>query len=166
MSQDPMQPAGPANTGAEGGEPVPQPAPVPRPPTTPGPPGMPHLARTSGLAAASLVLGILGFLSCGLTGFVGLVLGIVALVGISRSAGRLRGQGIAVAVNVGLLVLFDSRNAISSRSTGRPMGNTGRTSPCSFPASGEAESPKVQHLPPREQVASDGHQDAHLVLVS
>ena len=83
MSQDPMPPA---------------PEPVPALPSpTPAPPGVPHMARTSGLAAASLILGILGFLSCGLTGLVGLVFGVVALMAISKSAGRLRGQGMAVA---------------------------------------------------------------------
>ena len=52
--------------------------------------------QTSGLAVASLVLGILGFVSCGITGLVGVILGIVALVGINKSAGALRGQGLAV----------------------------------------------------------------------
>ncbi|MHC4447772.1 MAG: DUF4190 domain-containing protein, partial [Planctomycetota bacterium] len=97
MSEDPMQP-GPASD--ETPPPVtPAPPPVvPAPPTTPAPPGVPHLtARTSGLAATSLILGILGFLSCGLTGLVGLIFGIVALVGINRNPGHLRGQGIAVA---------------------------------------------------------------------
>jgi prepilin-type processing-associated H-X9-DG protein len=52
-------------------------------------------ARTSGLAITSLVLGILGI--CGITALVGLVLGIVALVKINRSGGRLSGQGLAIA---------------------------------------------------------------------
>ncbi|MHC4248421.1 MAG: DUF4190 domain-containing protein [Planctomycetota bacterium] len=54
-------------------------------------------AKTSGLAIASLVLGILGLLTCGLTAIVGLVLGIVALVKIGKSRGRLGGQGLAIA---------------------------------------------------------------------
>ncbi len=52
--------------------------------------------KTSGLAVTSLVLGILGFLTCGLTGLVGGILGVVALVGINNSRGHLRGQGVAV----------------------------------------------------------------------
>jgi prepilin-type processing-associated H-X9-DG protein len=54
-------------------------------------------SKTSGLAVTSLVLGILGLLTCGLTSLVGLVLGIVALVRINKSQGQLRGQGLAIA---------------------------------------------------------------------
>jgi len=54
-------------------------------------------SKTSGLAVTSLVLGILGVLTCGLTSLVGLVLGIVALVRINKSQGQLRGQGLAMA---------------------------------------------------------------------
>ncbi len=53
--------------------------------------------KTSGLAIASLVLGILGLFCFGLTAVVGLVLGIVALVKINKSQGRLAGKGIAIA---------------------------------------------------------------------
>ena len=52
-------------------------------------------ARTSGMAIASLVLGILGL--CGITALVGLILGIISLVKINRSGGRLSGQGLAIA---------------------------------------------------------------------
>jgi len=52
---------------------------------------------TSGLAIASLVLGVLGILSCGITALVGLALGIVALVRINRSRGAQKGQGVAIA---------------------------------------------------------------------
>ena len=62
----------------------------------PPPTNQPLRAKTSGLAVASLVLGILGFLTCGLTGLVGAILGVVALIGISKSAGTLRGQGMAI----------------------------------------------------------------------
>ena len=55
----------------------------------------PAPVKTSGLAVASLVLGLLGF--CGITAIIGLVLGIVAKVKISRSNGRLKGGGLAVA---------------------------------------------------------------------
>jgi prepilin-type processing-associated H-X9-DG protein len=53
--------------------------------TTPG-------APTSGMAITSLVLGIVG---C--TALVGLVLGIIALVRIDKSQGRLGGRGLAIA---------------------------------------------------------------------
>ena len=59
------------------------------------------VSRTSGLAIASLILGILGFCTFGLAGIVGVVLGIVGLIVISRSAGQLKGAGLAVA---GLIV--------------------------------------------------------------
>jgi competence protein ComGC len=53
--------------------------------------------KTSGLAIASLVLGGLGMCSAGLTGLVGLILGIVALVSINKSQGQLGGKGLAIA---------------------------------------------------------------------
>jgi hypothetical protein len=62
------------------------------------PPSFPTAAaqpKTSGLAITSLVLGVLGF--CGITAVVGLILGIIALVKISRSQGRLTGNGFAIA---------------------------------------------------------------------
>lgn len=60
-------------------------------------PAMNVAAKTSGLAITSLVLGVLGAVSCGLTALVGLVLGIVALVKINKSQGRLSGSGLAIA---------------------------------------------------------------------
>lgn len=62
--------------------------------------GTPAAAKTSGLAISSLVLGVLGFFTCGLTAVVGLILGIVALVKISNSKGAVRGQGLAIAGTV------------------------------------------------------------------
>ena len=62
------------------------------------PPSLPTSAaatKTSGLAIASLVLGVLGF--CGVTAVVGLILGIVALVKINRSQGGLTGNAFAIA---------------------------------------------------------------------
>jgi prepilin-type processing-associated H-X9-DG protein len=53
-------------------------------------------AKTSGLAIASLVLGITGIL-CGVTAIPGLILGIAALARIGRSQGRLTGKGLAIA---------------------------------------------------------------------
>ena len=52
--------------------------------------------KTSGMAITSLVLGILGLFTCGVTSLVGLILGIIALVKINRSAGRLSGNGLAI----------------------------------------------------------------------
>ncbi len=60
----------------------------------------PAATKTNKLAIASLVLGVLGTLTCGLTALVGLVLGIVALVKVKNSQGRLGGQGIAIAGTV------------------------------------------------------------------
>jgi len=53
-------------------------------------------ARTSGLAIAALVLGILGLFTCGVTAVIGVVLGIIALVQISRSKGQLGGEVVAI----------------------------------------------------------------------
>jgi hypothetical protein len=63
-------------------------------------------AKTSGMAIASLVLGIFGF-TC-VTAIVGLVLGILAQVKISRSGGKLKGTGLAIAgiILSGLMMLM------------------------------------------------------------
>jgi hypothetical protein len=58
-------------------------------------PVTPAEAKTSGMAIASLILGILGI--CGITALVGLILGIISLGKINRSSGRLSGQGLAIA---------------------------------------------------------------------
>ncbi len=52
-------------------------------------------AKASGLAIASLVVGILSIIP--LLGIVALILGLIALSAISKSAGRLSGKGLAVA---------------------------------------------------------------------
>jgi prepilin-type processing-associated H-X9-DG protein len=54
-------------------------------------------AKTSGLAIASLVLGILGVFTCGVTALIGLVLGIIAMIKVKQSRGVLSGGGIALA---------------------------------------------------------------------
>ncbi|HKW29710.1 MAG TPA: DUF4190 domain-containing protein [Verrucomicrobiae bacterium] len=58
-------------------------------------------AKTSGMAITSLVLGILGIVTCGITVLlsapVGLILGIVAMNKIGKSSGQLRGKGLALA---------------------------------------------------------------------
>lgn len=58
-------------------------------------------SKTSGLAIAGLIAGALGLCTFGLGGIVGLVLSILALRKIGRSAGGVGGRGLAVA---GLIV--------------------------------------------------------------
>ena len=53
--------------------------------------------KKSGLAIASLVLGILGLFTCGATALIGLVLGIIAIVRVKQSRGGLSGGGMALA---------------------------------------------------------------------
>ena len=70
--------------------------------------------KTSGLAIASMVLGILSVLTCGITAIPAVILGIISLVQIEKSGGRLTGRvfaivGIAVPVvvcflGIGLLI--------------------------------------------------------------
>jgi len=52
--------------------------------------------KTSGLAIAALILGILAFFTCGLTIIPALICGIIALVKISGSRGGLKGTGMAI----------------------------------------------------------------------
>ena len=68
----------------------------------------PAPAKKSGMAIASLILGIAGVLSCGTTALVGLILGIIAMVKIKKSNGALRGGGIALAGTIvsGIFVLM------------------------------------------------------------
>ena len=54
-------------------------------------------AKTSGMAISSLVLGILGVFTCGVTALIGLILGIIAMVKVKNSGGKLGGGGIALA---------------------------------------------------------------------
>jgi prepilin-type processing-associated H-X9-DG protein len=70
---------------------------VPPAPTPPGLGASAPQARTSRLAIASLVLGILGLFTCGVTALVGLILGIVSMVKINKSNGALGGRGLALA---------------------------------------------------------------------
>jgi len=73
-------------------------APPPLPPRLPSAPAAatdPNSPpKTSGMAIASLVLGITGF--CGITALIGMILGIVATMRISKSNGRLKGKGLAI----------------------------------------------------------------------
>lgn len=82
---------------------APPPASAGRPAISPGGP-----TKTSGMAITSLVLGILGIVTCGVTSLFGAILGIIALVRINKSQGHLSGNGLAIAgiVTSGLFVLF------------------------------------------------------------
>jgi general secretion pathway protein G len=51
---------------------------------------------SSGLATASLVCGILGFFTGGLTGLIAVILGHIALLKIRRSGGTVEGRGLAI----------------------------------------------------------------------
>ncbi len=53
--------------------------------------------KTSGLAIAALVLGILSFFSFGITAIPALIFGIISLVKIEKSGGRITGRGFAIA---------------------------------------------------------------------
>ena len=64
-------------------------------------------AKTSGLAIAALVCGIAGLCTAGLGGIAGIILGIVAMVKVKRSAGQLKGKGLAiVGIIVGILSIL------------------------------------------------------------
>lgn len=65
---------------------------------SPEPDQMPVVPRTSGLAIASLVCGILAFLCVGpCASLPGLILGIIALSAVAASRGGLTGRGLAIA---------------------------------------------------------------------
>src|ERR1051325_6925523 len=81
--------------------------PLPPRPNTPATfPGV--VPRTSGLAISSLILGILGIITCGISSLVGIILGSVALAQIKKSGGQLKGEGLAIAglCVSGLFLLF------------------------------------------------------------
>lgn len=105
------------NSGPDGAPAVPPPAPPPPPPPpapppawggTAGPPpgsiyGNPYgygttgLPRTSGLAIASMVLGIVSIVLCGITALIGLPMGYAAKKQIRESNGTITGDGMATA---------------------------------------------------------------------
>jgi prepilin-type processing-associated H-X9-DG protein len=57
----------------------------------------PPAPKTSGLAIASLVCGIIGPCTLGLASLIGIILGIVGLVKIGNAGGAVRGKGLAIA---------------------------------------------------------------------
>jgi hypothetical protein len=78
------------------------PAPRPTPATPPYSPagaapayGAAVQPKTSGLAIASLILGILG--ACGITALLGIIFGVISLKQIRQSKGQLKGEGLAIA---------------------------------------------------------------------
>jgi len=60
-------------------------------------PPLPESPRTSGLAVAGLICGIVGLCTCGVGGLVGLVLSLAAMGQIKRSPADLSGRGLALA---------------------------------------------------------------------
>lgn len=54
-------------------------------------------AKTSGLAIASLVLGILSFFTFFLTALPAIILGVIGIFKIEKSAGQLKGKGLSIA---------------------------------------------------------------------
>lgn len=71
--------------------------PSPAAPTPRGAATQPPETQTSGLAIASLILGLLSLCSMGLSGIPGLILGAAAIRAIENGKGRVVGQGMAVA---------------------------------------------------------------------
>jgi hypothetical protein len=76
--------------------------PPPPPPEygAPGPYGAAQPAKTSGMAIASLVTGILGIFPCcsiGILGILGIVFGVLARKNIDASNGTQKGRGMATA---------------------------------------------------------------------
>ncbi|MSR64443.1 MAG: DUF4190 domain-containing protein [Verrucomicrobiae bacterium] len=70
----------------------------PLPPVVSGSSVLPPLrGKTSGMAIAALVLGILGMFCWFITAIPGLILGIISLNRINRSGGQLGGKGLAIA---------------------------------------------------------------------
>lgn len=65
--------------------------------------------KTSGMAITSLVMGILGACTLGITSIVGVILGVISLNKISKSNGQLGGKGLAIAgicVSVAAILLM------------------------------------------------------------
>lgn len=94
--------------------------------------------KASGLAIAAFVLGILSFFTCGLTALPAIVLGIVGLILIEKSGGRLTGKGFAiVGIVIPVLVLcllivlllpasFKAKQTASRMACGTNLSGIGR----------------------------------------
>jgi hypothetical protein len=78
---------------------------------------------TNGLAVASMILGITGWLTCGVGAVVAVVLGFIAHSQIKSSQGRQKGSGMAIAgiilgfVFIALFVVLVIASASSSNSS-------------------------------------------------
>jgi hypothetical protein len=104
----------PPDDPSQGPTPPPQPPPTP-PPTPPAGSGSgyysPPTSTTNGLAIASLVSSIAGFVLCGIGYILGLVFGYIAKNQIDQSGGTQQGRGMAIAgiiigwVGIGIVVL-------------------------------------------------------------
>jgi prepilin-type processing-associated H-X9-DG protein len=62
-------------------------------------------AKTSGLAIASLICGIVSLPTCGLAGVAGVIMGVIAINQIRKSNGALKGNGLALAGTI-ISILF------------------------------------------------------------
>lgn len=80
----------------------------PTPPTLPGSMASAVVSgnRPKGLAISSFVLSILGFLTCGITALIGLILGIVSLVRIRKGKASGRGFALSGIILSGLVLLL------------------------------------------------------------
>jgi len=80
---------------------------------------------TNGLAIASFVLGLVGWVPCGIGSVVAIVLGFVARNQIRESHGRQGGDGLALAgivlgfVAIALLIAIIVLGAVSNSTTGQ-----------------------------------------------
>jgi hypothetical protein len=84
--------------------------------------------RTSGMAIASLVLGILGLFTCGVSAVFGVVFGIVGLLQAKNSQGRLQGSGLAIAglvISAFLIVVFALLGSFVVPAMMKSFGNSG-----------------------------------------
>lgn len=81
-------------------------APAPAPGLPPYSSQLSQPAGTSGLAIASLVLGILGFFSCGITSIIGLILGIIAIAQGKKRSGSVGGVALAGTIVSALFILM------------------------------------------------------------
>jgi Domain of unknown function (DUF4190) len=109
----------PPDDQSQGPIPPPSPPPPPQPPPTPPAAGgsgyySPPTSTTNGLAIASLVSSIAGWVICGIGFILGIVFGSIAKNQIDQSGGTQQGRGLAVAgiiigwvgIGLGVLVLL------------------------------------------------------------
>lgn len=88
----------------------------------PYPPSGFQAATTNGLAIAALVLGLVGWIACGVGSVVAVILGFIAQSQIRESRGRQGGEGLAKAgiilgfVGIGLVILVFVIGALSGSS--------------------------------------------------